>query len=67
MTVEVRQEAPWTLMFAHDIVICGGSMERVKPGEVEVKKDEGHQEEDRIHGCKMRVRAVGRLRCKEQR
>lgn len=29
LTDEVREEAPWTLMFADDIDICGGSKEQV--------------------------------------
>uniref|UniRef100_A0A3B4CLA2 ribonuclease H n=1 Tax=Pygocentrus nattereri TaxID=42514 RepID=A0A3B4CLA2_PYGNA len=30
LTDEVRQEAPWTMMFADDIVICGESREQVE-------------------------------------
>ncbi|KAI5090362.1 epoxide hydrolase 1 [Silurus meridionalis] len=30
LTDEVRQESPWTMMFADDIVICGESREQVK-------------------------------------
>ncbi|KAK3528113.1 hypothetical protein QTP86_023836 [Hemibagrus guttatus] len=37
LSEEVRQESPWTMMFADDIVICSESREQVvgKPGEVE--------------------------------
>ena len=30
MTDEIRQEAPWTMMFADDIVICSESKEHVE-------------------------------------
>uniref|UniRef100_A0AAR2JL50 ribonuclease H n=1 Tax=Pygocentrus nattereri TaxID=42514 RepID=A0AAR2JL50_PYGNA len=30
LTDEVRQEAPWTMMFADDIIICGESREQVE-------------------------------------
>ena len=30
MTDEIREEAPWTMMFADDIVICSESMEQVE-------------------------------------
>ena len=30
MTDDIREEAPWTMMFADDIVICSESKERVK-------------------------------------
>ena len=30
MADEIRQEAPWTMMFADDIVICSESKERVE-------------------------------------
>ncbi|KAI5094885.1 beta-ureidopropionase [Silurus meridionalis] len=30
LTDEVRQESPWTMMFADDIVICGGSSKQVE-------------------------------------
>ena len=38
MTDEVREEAPWTMMFPDDIVICSESKERVeeKAGELEI-------------------------------
>lgn len=30
LTDEIRQEAPWTTMFADDVVFCGGSREQVE-------------------------------------
>ena len=30
MTDEIREEAPWTMMFADDIVICSESKEQVE-------------------------------------
>ena len=30
MTDEIREEAPWTMMFADDIVICSKSKEQVE-------------------------------------
>ena len=30
MTDEIREEAPWTIMFADDIVICSESKEQVE-------------------------------------
>ena len=30
MTDAIREEAPWTMMFADDIVICSGSKERIE-------------------------------------
>ena len=30
ITDEIREEAPWTMMFADDIVICSESKERVE-------------------------------------
>ena len=30
MTDEIREEAPWTMMFADDIAICGESKEQVE-------------------------------------
>ena len=30
MTNEIREEAPWTMMFADDIAICGESKEQVE-------------------------------------
>ena len=30
MTDEIREEAPWTMMFADDIVICGESKKQVE-------------------------------------
>ena len=30
MTDEIREEAPWTMMFVDDIVICSKSKERVE-------------------------------------
>ena len=30
MTDDIREEAPWTIMFADDIVICSESKERVE-------------------------------------
>ncbi|KAK3558097.1 hypothetical protein QTP86_009452 [Hemibagrus guttatus] len=52
LSEEVRQESPWTMMFADDIVICSESREQGagggKPGEVEVcageKRNEGTAE-----------------------
>ncbi|KAK3531362.1 hypothetical protein QTP70_018162, partial [Hemibagrus guttatus] len=47
LSEEVRQESPWTMMFADDIVICSESREQVeggKPGEVEVCAGEKRNE-----------------------
>ena len=30
MTDEIREEAPWTMMFADDVVICSESKEQVE-------------------------------------
>ncbi|KAK3558985.1 hypothetical protein QTP86_000100 [Hemibagrus guttatus] len=43
LSEEVRQESPWTMMFADDIVICSESR---KPGEVEVCAGEKRNEVD---------------------
>ncbi|KAK3512516.1 hypothetical protein QTP70_015650 [Hemibagrus guttatus] len=48
LSEEVRQESPWTMMFADDIVICSESREQGagggKPGEVEVCAGEKRNE-----------------------
>ncbi|KAK3512523.1 hypothetical protein QTP70_015648 [Hemibagrus guttatus] len=48
LSEEVRQESPWTMMFADDIVICSESREQGagggKPGEVEVCTGEKRNE-----------------------
>ncbi|KAK3525826.1 hypothetical protein QTP70_010315 [Hemibagrus guttatus] len=48
LSEEVRQESPWTMMFADDIVVCSESREQVeeKPGEVEVCAGEKRNESD---------------------
>ena len=50
MTDEIREEAPWTMMFADDIVICSESKEQVEAretGELEIcvgeKRDESQK------------------------
>ena len=44
MTDEIREEAPWTMMFADDIVICSEGTCRRETGEIEIcfgeKRDE---------------------------
>ncbi|KAK3570071.1 hypothetical protein QTP86_010237 [Hemibagrus guttatus] len=48
LSEEVRQESPWTMMFADDIVICSESREQGagggKPGEVEICAGEKRNE-----------------------
>ena len=56
MTDEIREEAPWTMMFADDIVICSESITgRRETGVLEIcfgeKRDESQYENDRIHVC----------------
>ena len=60
MTDDIREEAPWTMMFTDDIDICSESKERVEE-KLEIwryniicfgeKRNESQPEKDRIHVC----------------
>lgn len=52
LTDRVRQEAPWTMMFADDIVICGESKEQV---EESLEKWRSALEKRGMNGVKKRV------------
>ena len=56
MTDDIREDAPWIMMFADDLVICSESKEHVEV-KLEIwicsgeKMNESQYEKDRIHVC----------------
>ncbi|KAI5621838.1 gastrula zinc finger protein XlCGF28.1-like [Silurus asotus] len=61
LTDEVRQESPWTMMFADDIVICGESNEQVEiePGEVDICAGEQGNERVKDLDCRLAISVPG--------
>ena len=52
MTDDIMEEAPWTMLFADDIVICSESKERVEEKLVSwIYALERRGMKDRIHVC----------------
>ena len=72
MTDEIREEAPWTMMFADDIVICSESKEQVEEKleswryALERRGMKVNRRKDRIHVCENERQDTGSVTVKMQ-